>query len=50
MIPGKKIYGIYGFCDIKNFAVMTKILQDEILVFVNEIAEIVHGVSDQYCG
>jgi hypothetical protein len=27
MIPGKKIYAIFGFCSIKNFQDITEILQ-----------------------
>ena len=26
LIPGRKMLGIYGFCDIRNFADMTDIL------------------------
>ena len=43
MIPGKKIIGIFGFCDIRNFTDATEVLQEEVMLFVNEIAEIVHG-------
>lgn len=50
LIPGKKILGIYGFCDIRSFTDMTDCLQKEIMVFVNEVAEIIHGVCDIYCG
>ncbi len=36
------IYGIYGFCDIRNFTDATEILKEEVLLFVNAIAEVVH--------
>lgn len=36
------IYGIYGFCDIRNFTDATEVLREEVLKFVNSIAEIVH--------
>lgn len=50
MIPGTKIMGIFGFCDIRQFTDTTEILQEGIMLFVNEIADIVHGVVDQYSG
>lgn len=50
MVAGKKIYAIYGFCDIRNFAHATEVLQEGVMVFVNEIAEIVHEVVDFHGG
>ncbi|CAD8178473.1 unnamed protein product [Paramecium octaurelia] len=50
MLPGKKVMAIFGFCDIRNFTDATEVLQQDVMVFVNEIAEIVHGVVDQFSG
>lgn len=50
MIPGKKIMAIFGFCDIRNFTDATEILQEDVMVFVNEIAEIVHTLVDHFSG
>jgi hypothetical protein len=50
MIPGKKMMAIFGFCDIRNFTDATEVLQQGVMVFVNEIAAIVHGMVDQYSG
>ena len=50
MIPGKKICAIYGFCDIRNFTDTTEILQEKVMVFVNEIAEVVHELTSEYGG
>lgn len=50
IIPGKRIYGIFGFCDIRSFTDVTEILQEEIMVFVNTIGEIVHSTVDRYAG
>lgn len=36
------VYAIYGFCDIRNFTDATEILKEEVLLFVNAIAEVVH--------
>lgn len=43
LIPGKKIIAIFGFCDIRQFTNITEVLKEDIMVFVNEIAKIVHG-------
>lgn len=48
MIPGKKIMGIYGFCNIRYFPEATEVLQADIMMFVNEIAEIVHSRVCEY--
>ena len=50
MIPGNKVVAIFGFCDIREFTDTTEILQEEVMLFVNEIAEIVHGIVDSYSG
>ena len=50
MIAGKKVCAIYGFCDIRNFTDTTEILQEKVMLFVNEIAEIVHEISSEYGG
>ena len=50
MLPGQKIIGIFGFCDIRNFTDATEELQEGVMLFVNEIGEIVHGLVDQFQG
>jgi class 3 adenylate cyclase len=50
MIPGKKVMAIFGFCDIRNFTDATEVLQEGVMVFVNEIAEIVHGTINEFSG
>ena len=50
MIPGKKTHCIFGFCDIRDFADTTEVLQQEVLMFVNEIAFIVHKTVDFFSG
>jgi len=50
MLPGQKIMAIFGFCDIRNFTDATEVLQEGVMLFVNEIGEIVHGLVDQYSG
>jgi len=43
MLPGIKQMYIFGFCDIRNFTDATEVLQEGVMLFVNEIGEIVHG-------
>lgn len=50
MVPGKKVVGIYGFCDIRQFTDTTEVLQEDVMIFVNEIAEVVHSLVDFYSG
>lgn len=50
MLPGQKIIAIFGFCDIRNFTDSTEVLQEGVMLFVNEIGEIVHGETDKYLG
>lgn len=50
MIPGKRIYAIFGFCDIHDFDLCTEKLEDEIMTFVNQIAKIVHDEVSRWGG
>jgi len=42
MLPGIKEIFIFGFCDIRNFTDATEVLEEGVMLFVNEIGEIVH--------
>merc|ERR1719428_2501833 len=50
MIAGQTVEAIFGFCDIRNFTDATEILQDKVMIFVNQVGEIVHGCVDDYHG
>merc|ERR1719487_2988908 len=50
MTPGQKVDAVLGFCDIRNFTDATEILQDKVMIFVNQVGEIVHGCVDDYHG
>lgn len=47
---GKKMCAIFGFCDIRNFTDATEVLQEDIMIFVNQIGEIVHSAVYRYGG
>ena len=42
MVPGVRINAIFGFCDIRDFTFATEGLQQDVMIFVNKIAEITH--------
>lgn len=48
LLPGQKCIAIFGFCDIRRFTDATEILQEGVMLFVNEIGEIVHGTVDRF--
>ena len=50
MLPGKKQMFIFGFCDIRNFTDATEVLEEGVMLFVNEIGEIVHNIVNKYSG
>ena len=50
LLSGKKIYGIFGFCDIRNFTDTTDVLKEKVMIFVNQVAEIVHEIVNDFSG
>merc|ERR1719482_725842 len=50
MIPGHRVDCILGSVKIRDFSTATLVLKTGIMTFVNQIAEIVHGVVDEFFG
>lgn len=50
MVPGLMIYGIFGFCDVHQFDFASRHLDEDILHFINNIAELVHGCVHEWSG
>lgn len=50
MGTGVMINSIFGFCDIRNFTDTTECLQEEVMLFVNRIAHILHNIVVQCKG
>jgi hypothetical protein len=50
LVEGKHMRGIFGFCDIRQFTDATECLQERVMVFVNQIGEIVHTAVHMYNG
>ncbi|SPQ97406.1 Guanylate cyclase domain-containing protein [Plasmodiophora brassicae] len=42
MVDGRRMLAIFGFCDIRNFQEINELLSEDIMLFVNAVAEIVH--------
>lgn len=50
MGSGTLIHSIFGFCDVRQFTDTTECLQEEVMLFVNRIAHILHGIVVQCSG
>lgn len=47
---GKKVFCIFGFCDIRKFGDANEVLREQTMQFVNKVALIVHFIVDKYAG
>lgn len=50
MIKGDKVDCVVGLARIRDFSLATEVMQGKVMTFVNQIAEIVHGVVDECHG
>jgi len=50
MVAGEKVDCIVGCARIAEFGVFTEILKGVVMTFVNQVSEIVHGVTDAFAG
>jgi class 3 adenylate cyclase len=50
MVPGIRVDGIYGFCDVRNFTNITEVIGPDCMFLTNTIAEIVHGNTHRRFG
>uniref|UniRef100_A0A7S1LEV7 Guanylate cyclase domain-containing protein n=1 Tax=Alexandrium catenella TaxID=2925 RepID=A0A7S1LEV7_ALECA len=50
MVSGRRVDCIVGNVRICDFSIATEVLQEEVMQFVNRIAEIVHGVVNEFHG
>eukprot|EP00340_Litonotus_pictus_P011572 CAMPEP_0170536760 /NCGR_PEP_ID=MMETSP0209-20121228/102327_1 /TAXON_ID=665100 ORGANISM="Litonotus pictus, Strain P1" /NCGR_SAMPLE_ID=MMETSP0209 /ASSEMBLY_ACC=CAM_ASM_000301 /LENGTH=997 /DNA_ID=CAMNT_0010838161 /DNA_START=1592 /DNA_END=4585 /DNA_ORIENTATION=+ len=50
LIKGKKKEMIFGFCNVRQFCQINEALQEKSLLFVNEVAEIIHSMVDRFGG
>jgi len=50
MVEGTRVECIIGATRIRDFSIATEVLQANVMTFVNRIAEIVHGVANEFHG
>lgn len=50
MVPGRRVEAIFAFCSIRNFSDATEVLQDQVMVFVNHIASVIHSCINEFYG
>jgi len=50
MVPGSRVDCIIGSASIRDFSTATEVLQGKVMTFVNQIAEIVHGLVCEFHG
>jgi len=50
MIPGSRVECIIGNARIRDFSFATEVLQARVMKFVNQIAEVVHGIVNEFHG
>lgn len=50
LLPGQRIYAMFGFCDIHQFEDINQKLANDVLTFVNTIADVVHNSVHTWSG
>merc|ERR1719412_2173581 len=50
MVDGTRVECVIGVTRVRDFSTATEVLQAKVMTFVNQIAEIVHGVVDEFHG
>merc|ERR1719478_1599250 len=50
MVPGSRVEAIIGVARVQDFSTATEVLKAKVMTFVNQIAEIVHGVVSEFHG
>lgn len=50
MVPGQRVECVISHARIQDFSVVTEVLDKRVMTFVNQVAEIVHGVVEEQLG
>ncbi len=50
MLPGKRVDAVFVSIRITNFSTISAVLKDKVVIFINRVAEIVHGVGNEFHG
>ena len=49
-LQGELIFGVYSFCKIANYKILCTLLEEKMMTYVNELAEIIHTQVDIHQG
>jgi class 3 adenylate cyclase len=50
MVPGTKVIAVYATCEIRDFDQIAECLMEEVMVFLNKVANIVHSCASAWGG
>jgi class 3 adenylate cyclase len=50
MLPGKRVEAVFVSIKIHHFTMISAVLKDRIVLFMNQVAEIIHGICDEFHG
>ena len=49
LAEGTRVSAVFGFCDMRNFTELTELLNERVMLLVNNLADVIHGITVQ-CG
>ena len=49
-LPGSVVTAVFAYCNVRQFVEVAEILQEDLMLFANEIAQIVHHVGEARLG
>merc|ERR1719331_473202 len=50
LVAGRRVDAVFGHATVGNFTEAIEVLSDSVMIFVNQVAEIVHGIVDEFGG
>eukprot|EP00927_Polykrikos_kofoidii_P071073 TRINITY_DN67406_c0_g1_i1.p1 TRINITY_DN67406_c0_g1~~TRINITY_DN67406_c0_g1_i1.p1 ORF type:complete len:1008 (+),score=163.09 TRINITY_DN67406_c0_g1_i1:421-3024(+) len=50
ILAGRSVEAVFAYCAIRDFDLVIEGLKDRVVLFVNRVAELVHGVANEYLG
>eukprot|EP00917_Polyrhabdina_sp_WS-2016_P032845 GHVP01069966.1.p1 GENE.GHVP01069966.1~~GHVP01069966.1.p1 ORF type:complete len:885 (+),score=184.61 GHVP01069966.1:1633-4287(+) len=50
LASGRRVSAIFGFCDIRNFTQISELMGEDVFLYVNAVAKIVHSIVDAFSG
>jgi len=50
IVPGRHVQAVFGICNVRHFTDATEVLQEQVMIFVNRVAGIVHSTINEFFG